>query len=194
MTSNYNYGTFVANSFLTFKFIIFVEAANMKNQPFNKLQQYDCLFCYKCFDSKSSLELHIEHRHSLSATFFIELSLDADSDSENAKQTVKKTNTKQKQRLSFKNECKRRKCNFWTENEDDCLRRGICKYQQKHPIHAGKKGVKGIWSAIRFDPQFAEQLKNRSPKQLYDRYRIWLKNDDCVYVKNRLIFKLVPKQ
>ena len=166
----------------------------MKKNPFNGLQQHDCLFCYKEFDSKSSVELHIEHRHALSATFFIELLLDAEAQSQNANTKVRKKNAKQKKRLHFRQEIKRRKCNFWTEEEDGCLRHGILKYQQKYPIHAGRKGVKGIWSAIRFDPQFAKELKNRSPKQLYDRYRIWIKNDACVYVKNQLIFKVTCKK
>ena len=62
---------------------------------------------------------------------------------------------------------------FWEQPEDDALRAGIIKY--KHLLDIKKKGVKGIWSKIKEDDEFAPKLTHRTPKMMYDRYRVYVK-------------------
>lgn len=166
----------------------------MLTLPFQKLKQHNCFFCEKWFDRAISVELHIEHRHQLSNLFMVELL--------EMKETKQPTKSQKKKKLRKKLQAtkrcdkkkKRLSPKYYTAMEDYCLRLGILKYQKKFPLHIQKKGIKGIWSSIKEDPQFSEQLKSRTPQQLRCRFRVWLKNDTCVFVKDRLIFKVIPKR
>eukprot|EP01084_Bolivina_argentea_P159920 278537_1 len=65
---------------------------------------------------------------------------------------------------------------FWEEKEDVAFRAGLVKY--KDIIDVKSRGVPGIWSKIKADDDEKgedRELKHRTTKMLYDRYRWYVK-------------------